>query len=423
MAIVSILSVVTCFRYELAIALPKEDTDGFHVAIVSICFSILTSALCLILLLNFKHSAALWLNAPLLENYLLMLPASVLFVGVYNSCRYWAIRKDRYTSIGKTRLTQVIGSLITQITGAGLGVISLFLGQLASQFLGIISLGRLLITSAPINTFKFVKLKRVLVRYKRFPLFSTWSALLNTTSTELPTLFLAISYGPSAAGFYALASRILRTPVTVISGSIASVFLSGAAKAKRDGNLTDLTKKVYSKLVDVAMPMMALLALVAPDLFSIIFGESWHQAGIYARWMSLWIFLVFVTSPLHFLFTVLERQDHEFIYQVSLFLLRALALSIGIKAGGAVFTIALFCIASALCQLGFLIWMKKHLALTLSDLVSPIIKGVCWSFLVSIPIFTYYFLTQNDLIFTACLVISAVILMFSLIHNLKQYAR
>src|SRR5690606_25977012 len=106
-------------------------------------------------------------------------------------------------------------------------------------------------------------------------------------------------------------------------------------------------------------------------IFVWVFGESWRQAGEFARWMVPWLYLVFVSSPLSSIFSVLEKQKEGMVFQVILFGTRLFALYAGAMTGSVVIAVASFSIAGAICWLGFLFWLGRSTACSATALAMP----------------------------------------------------
>jgi O-antigen/teichoic acid export membrane protein len=49
--------------------------------------------------------------------------------------------------------------------------------------------------------------------------------------------------------------------------------------------------------------------IFGPWIFEFVFGEEWHDAGIYARYLSIYVLMVFISAPLANVFNVYERMD------------------------------------------------------------------------------------------------------------------
>ena len=66
-----------------------------------------------------------------------------------------------------------------------------------------------------------------------------------------------------------------------------------------------------------AVAPFALLYLLAPWLFPLVFGATWHDAGYYARALTPWLFMSVMTSPISNIFIVTERQSRLLAFAVA----------------------------------------------------------------------------------------------------------
>jgi len=67
---------------------------------------------------------------------------------------------------------------------------------------------------------------KVAKEYKKFPLYSTWSALLNSTGAQLPVLIFTAYYSPLIAGLYMLTQRVIKTPLSIVGQAVTQLFIS-----------------------------------------------------------------------------------------------------------------------------------------------------------------------------------------------------
>jgi O-antigen/teichoic acid export membrane protein len=352
-SIASILTVLACWSYDYAIVLPEHDEDAANILGLSILICLGMAGLTLIIVTFLRYPLTEILNAPGLTIWLWCMPLSVLGAGLFKAFNYWSTRRKHFKRLAVRQVTQStitsatqIGAGITLNTGPGGLIGGLIVGQLAAT--GRLAWqigkdeGKVLISYISIQ-----KLKQIALRYKKFPLYDSWSSLFNTASTMLPALLLGYFFTPAVVGYYALGNRVLAMPMNVIGGSIAQVFFPRATQAQHDGELSRVTLDMFERLLAIGFVPVMLIALVAPDLFSLVFGEKWRVAGQYARWMSLWLLFVFVSSPLSTMYYVKERQKDGLIINFIMFSSRLLVLVIGGIKGDALFTIALFGITGA----------------------------------------------------------------------------
>ena len=392
MSITGVLQVILSMHYERAI--PLSENINHAMALLKLCLFIvfLISLLSLCVVILFRHTFAIWVGAPAFANYLWMMPISLFLIGSFNTFNFWCIREGSFSLIGKARLKQVLASLVVQISGSSQGSLALIGGQVANQVMGMSSLGAKPLRMSEFKSVGFADMRKVLIRFRRFPMYSTWASLLNSFSTRLPTLFFVILFGPAVAGFYAITNRVLRAPANVFASALNNVFLKSAATAHRDGNLRQLTLETYKNCALMAMPLLFLLAIISPELFAIVFGEQWVMAGFFARWVTILVFFSVVAAPLTQLFIIYEKQPTYLVYQVILLICRALGIIAGAKIGDPVIAIMLFSITSAVITTGFLIWVGVQIGNGLVPMALYTLQALCIALVVSTPIVLANFL-------------------------------
>jgi O-antigen/teichoic acid export membrane protein len=182
-------------------------------------------------------------------------------------------------------------------------------------------------------------------RYKKFPLIDSSSALLNTISWQLPTFLLAVFFSPAVVGFYALGFRILQFPMNLIGGAIAQVFFQRAAEARSDGSLPILVENVFHILLIIGIFPILVITIIGPDIFAIVFGDAWAEAGLYAQILSIWVFVWFISSPLSTIRIILEKQEFGMRITLLNFITRIISLVIGGISGDPKIALLLFAIS------------------------------------------------------------------------------
>lgn len=332
-AVLGIVAVIASFRYELAIPLPRRDRNAAHVLFLAIVINALMVLISILLVVGAKEYIAKWTRTPQVCSYLWLLPVGVAFFGVNKVFSYWATRKKEFKTLARTRLCQSIGTVGVQVgTGlAHLGVVGLILGQIVGQAVGLLSLVAM-VRRNHARIFEKICLKRIYAaarRYCRFPQFDSPAALLNVTSEQLPAFLLATLFSPAVAGYYLLAYRVLSIPVAFIGQAVAQVLYAEASLAGRDGRLGTLVGKIIKTLTVVAILPALVVCFFAPSLFSIIFGETWRTAGVYAVWMMMGISAQFVYSPISLIFLATKGQYLNLIFHAILLTLRIIAIVFG----------------------------------------------------------------------------------------------
>ena len=102
----------------------------------------------------------------------------------------------------------------------------------------------------------------------------------------------------------------------------------------------------------ISLLPFGLFALIAPDLFEIVFGKNWRTAGEYAQILTPMFLLRFISNPLSNMFLIAEKQKLELLLQTILLLATGLCFVMGLMFEDIVLTI---CLISAINTLMYAI--------------------------------------------------------------------
>lgn len=380
LSITGIIGVITCLRYELSIMLPESDEDAINLLALCIALVLLVTVVTIPLIYIFKDPLVLALNSPQLGNYVWLIPPFVFLNGIFLAMNYWNSRTKHFKRLSFARVSRSLSSTGTQI-GAGIGGYATGIGLIAGTLVGtfvstIVLCGQIWkddkkILKASINTKKMIE---GLKRYRKFPLIDSWSALLNTISWQLPAFLLAFYFSPAIVGFYSLGFRLLQMPMSFIGGSISQVFFQRASIAKSENTLDSLVENVFRILVIVGMFPILTVTIVGSDVFGVVFGQAWTEAGIYAQILSIWAFVWFISSPLSAIYVVMEKQQFGLKYNIFNFATRILSLAIGGYLGNARIALILFA-ASGVLVYGYLCLKMMYYAEVKMSRVAKIVTS------------------------------------------------
>lgn len=321
-SMLSVLIVVTCLRYEWAIPLPDDDVNAANVFALCIVVAIAAS-LTVGVVLWFAGTAILTrLGAPALGPWAWLIAVGQLGAGMVLALVGWAIRTKKFTDIGINRLTQN-GSLIGVQIGLGLlrlGPLGMLLGSVAGNSAGAIRLARSAwrTHSTAFKAVSWSGIRYAARRYRRFPIFSSGSALLNSLGEQAPLLVLVPIFGAAVGGQFALAVRVSALPVTLIAAAVSQVFVAETARMAREepASLRGMFGRTTRTLAIVAAGPFLLLALLAPILAGLVFGDAWRDVGLFVAILSPMFYLQLVASPTGGTLDVLERQDLHLLREI-----------------------------------------------------------------------------------------------------------
>ena len=114
----SIFSIIATGRYELAIMLPKKDSDAINIVVISFFMSFIISFIAFLLIVFFNQPIASFLGNKEISSWLYLIPVSVLLTGMYQSFNYWNNRHKRYKQLAFSKVVQS-GTSATSNLGMG----------------------------------------------------------------------------------------------------------------------------------------------------------------------------------------------------------------------------------------------------------------------------------------------------------------
>lgn len=321
-SLLGVITVIGSMRYELAIPLPSDDQTAANVLVLALLFTMGVSCLSGLAVWALGDRIVSWTKTPTLRPYLWLLPVGILGASSYMAFNYWAIRKNDYAKIGHTKFVQGIMLTLTQIS---LGIVhikpfGLLLGLVVGHTTGIGTLASSAWRNSK-HSFNNVSISGILkaaARYRRFPLVSSYSSLLDSLGAQAPAFLLAVFYGPVVAGWFALSQRVVGVPLTLLGRSVDQVYLGQASRlmGTNQKGLRGLYLDTAKKLLLTGLVFIIPFGLLAPWLFKIIFGSGWLESGRYTQIMAPMILTQVVIAPLSQTLNFLERQDIQLLWVV-----------------------------------------------------------------------------------------------------------
>lgn len=321
-SILSILIVISSLKYNLAIPLPSEERMAINLLVIALSIVVGLTFVASVLLLLFGDSLIFLLNVPELRPYLWIIPISLFAAGIYEVLHYWAIRKQDFKSLAYTKVNQGIGTVLTQILfGLSLkGPIGLIIGNAVGWSSGSGTLS-LCVWKRDKLLLKDISIKEILnliIRYKKFPLLSSLSGVINTSGVEIVPILFASLYGSKTVGLFALTQRIIGIPIKLIGSSVAQVYTSEIARLASINpcSLESFFLKKAKLLLFIGGIPILIIGQICPYIFSYIFGSEWAEAGRYARYLSITFAISFVVVPLSTTLNILEKQGIQILWDI-----------------------------------------------------------------------------------------------------------
>ena len=320
LSVFTIISAIIALRYEMAISLAHDAKSAANMLFTSCSIALTASILLLGLLILFKPLIISLPRWQPFNQYIYLLPCTVLLAGLTNCLSYWLIREQKIADLMMAKVIQISVTLAIQV-GIGyhyMNLACLLLGHTLGFFISIcyIAQKNLLLTKLSSLGLQLKKAIDLLKRYQKFPKFSLPATLTNALSQHVPTLLIASMFSIKDAAFYGLAIQLIRTPLSLLSKSIGQAYLSEGSQLVN--NDIDSLRRLYLRsviiMLFVSIPIIILITFGGSYLFNLLFQPEWQNTFVFLKiitWSACVEFAIVGPSKN---FSLLERQELALIW-------------------------------------------------------------------------------------------------------------
>lgn len=305
-SLTGIMIPIVALTYPMSIVLSDSDSEAKGVVILSLYIAATVSIMTGLILVLFGKDILIRVNMIELTPYMMLVPVFLFLSGCQQVGQQWVIRKKQYKSSAKVGIAQ---SLFVNSSKIGLGVnnpnaAALIILTTLGQFLSVGMLAYYSIKSSILNISNSngesqdISLILLAKKYKEFPITRAPELLIFGLTQSLPVLVIGVLFGPVSVGFYVIGKRVLSIPTQIMGRAIGDVFYPRIVEAaqRKEETYILLKKTTISLALLGAIPFVLIVSL-GPWLFGSVFGSEWTQAGVYARWMAIWTYSMFINNP------------------------------------------------------------------------------------------------------------------------------
>ncbi len=309
-----LLTTIATARYEYSIPIAKSDDHSFHLFRLSLRIAFVSSAISVLLFfLYFLFFDKNTVN--LIWGMFVVLTAFALVF--FNIGTNWSIRHKQFTKISFSKMTSSFGTNVSRVVFG-----FLHMGKWGLIFSLLI--GSVLSSLHFVKDYFFQRSKsehhlsrkkmRVLSRiYKDFPIANLPHALTDSLRDLLVAYILTELYSKAVCGSYDHSFRMLRLPIMLFGVSMGQVFFNKISESIHTNKpILPQVQKMLLMLTGIGIIPFTVVFFIGGNLFALVFGHEWYQAGKLSEIMAPWLFLNFVTSPLSTLPLVLNKQKSFF---------------------------------------------------------------------------------------------------------------
>jgi O-antigen/teichoic acid export membrane protein len=310
-----IIGQISTFCYQTAIIMPDSENDALSLTIL--CFmsvTIVTAAVSLFCWNNREFLQNIT-GLPLESTIIGLLPLVVFLHGNQLTLSFWQLRRKRMGCLSTAKILESItdrGLALTAGFSGWTDPLGLIVAKIAS---GVVAISVLLrgelaggIKSAR-DGLRKVDPVCALRKYRRFAVFNTPSVLLTASMLHLPAVIISYFYSAGIAGLYAIGNAVMNLPINMLGDAFARTYLQYAAENR--GEIEKLkvhSKELLSSMIALLLVPFVFLGVVGKELFTIILGPDWGEAGVYIQILALFGLSTFLAKGFGGLFDVLEKQ-------------------------------------------------------------------------------------------------------------------
>lgn len=317
----TLLSVAATARLEMAIVVPDDPRDASAIALVTGVLATLVCVAAALLWATLQHSLP-WTavrDAPTWTGYI-----AIAFGWLTALLQLGTLYISRLRQYGRLAVSNVIQQTGTALMAMLLGVLALpanglLVARLITQTMAaaVFAIRPAAIARAvacalrlPWSTYR-----ALLWRFRAFAIYTTPATLLIAVSREFLILAFTFFSQPAAAGAYALTRMVLLAAPQFLSAAIGQVFYREAVAHIHDPSFGHLAMRFLHILARLSLPLFIILMLWGTELFSLVFGHQWAQAGEFAMWLAPSAFLALLNSWCGRTFEAHEKQAKPFVIQ------------------------------------------------------------------------------------------------------------
>ncbi len=355
---IEVLIILSTCKYELAIVAADTDSEAQAMARFTLRLNAIVSTVLLTVVL------ALWLAGALPGNFaqlgwmVLLIPPMVFFCGTSRVYSFLFNRGHHYSTMA---LSETVNAAAGAIIKIGLGLLGVLQAGMPVGTVAGRAVGNLVyrLKKSEVGSWKSEKsaLLAVARKHVNFPRYVATKDFINSFSSNLPFLWLALYFDRADVGLFALALTFTFRPVNILNVAFEQVLYARTAEGVREGrSVSGMIGRFLLILNVVALPLFVLAWFVAEPVFAFCFGGRWAGCGVYVQALLPWVYLMLSSTSLMFISNVFSTQKTEFGFYLVLLALRVAAIAVGIHAGSFLLAIRLYATAGALVAASLLLW-------------------------------------------------------------------
>jgi O-antigen/teichoic acid export membrane protein len=311
--------------YDQAINLPKEGSKAWSLFCLCIAIASVFSSAVFLVTIIFEHKISQFIFGVAHSKLVFLVPLTVLSYNINIAMLFLTIRMRGFKMLSGSAFLGTAANQGSKVAGGWLLGDKLWLlvtGSFLQSCIPCFFLGAYIFRKMPKDIIRLPgksELRALMVEYKNFPLYSTWVEFLLNLNRNITIILLAAAYSSAVVGIYGLANNVFRLPLSIIGDSFRQVCLPRFSALMNDKMpIRGLFVKVLLGIAVLVVIPFAVIIAFGPQLFSLVFGQRWAEAGAYARIISPWLFMMVFLPPVSVILVIMQKQRVRLAFNIIL---------------------------------------------------------------------------------------------------------
>jgi len=314
-----LLTIISTGMFDSALMLDKKDEHAINTGATAVMITVMTSVISFLTMSIFSGPLVKLAGIENATFWLYAVPITVFSGGFYQTLNIWTIRKQRYKRLAMNR---IILTFITSFLTLSLGIlhytekgllISLIVGQ---GFAFLLLLMQTLKNDWSLLTFiNRSSIKNAIKRHKDFPKYNLPQSFFDGIKDSSTIWIISFFFGSNILGSFSFAKSMIMRPLQIIGNAANQVFYQRASSTFfQTGSIYKISINTFWLLFASGLPFALMILTLGGEIFNIVFGNKWHQAGLIAQILILFLFLNYITSALSSIPLILNKLKTNLLF-------------------------------------------------------------------------------------------------------------
>lgn len=329
---VMILPVLASFRLENIMILQKGSTEIRNLFSWVIWISLAATALLIGILCILKSLGLLRID---LTVFILLLCGAGAVLTAWNSTQNALFTK--FQLFKQMSVAFVVASVFSVASQALFYWLKLENGLIYGWLVG---LAASFIYNARVSKNRLVKPDFTLFKQSlkaHFPVvkYTYPSDSINALANNILPILVIIYFTKTEVGLYAMAFKVLSTPLVLLSGSVSRVYFQKAVTLYDHDKkaLHKLTQRVVYSNVGLILLFILFMNSIGVYLLDLFLKNSWEGLSRYILLLSFWILARSALTPIISILMVIKKNHYSLVFNIYLLLVNFIAIYFGVVQG------------------------------------------------------------------------------------------